>query len=413
MKMTTSQDVLEALTQLSDGSRAWSHFESISRWRLSCGDAEGASVWHYWSFEPPTSEEIGLALAGFWRSLGENEKATQLLPESESWEGLAILQAQARYDEAENLQRTLLLKPPTLEVSKLLELVAAWQLAERSTPAFELLNKLVGYKQRRGEPFGPHVANTMADLLEKLERHDQAAEWWGRSLEADPNQCWPLMQLAHYEFRCKRPDLSAHYCREVLKLNPQHKWAPGLQKKSLDAMGAIGSRAILRKNAINRKKVWPCSWHRRQAQWRNQLASQLDQGQLPEGLVWRRPVVLPPKVSWQDHQQVAIWGDPDGLSLAGWALTLGDHPPDNPLTLWLLASPDPELQLHNLRTLLAAACSNVSIITWPIWEPERHGEITSLLIAHRGSPPQIVPWDDLEIWQEQANPHRWARVERD
>ena len=411
--MTPSNDVLKALNQLSEGSRDWSHFESISRWRLSCGDAEGASVWHYWSFEPPHSEEIGLALAGFWRSFGESEKATELLPEFESWEGLAILQAQARYDEAEDLQRALLLKPPTLEISMLLELVAEWQRADRSMPALELLSKLVDYKQRRGEQVVPQVANALADLLEKLERHEEAARWWVRSLKVYPSQCWPLMQLAHYEFRCKRPDLSAHYCREVLKLNPQHKWAPGLQKKSLDAMGAIGSRAILRKNAINRKKVWPCSWHRRQAQWRNQLASQLDQGQLPEGLVWRRPVVLPPKVSWQDHQQVAIWGDPDGLSLAGWALTLGDHPPDNPLTLWLLASPDPELQLHNLRTLLAAACSNVSIITWPIWEPERHGEITSLLIAHRGSPPQIVPWDDLEIWQEQANPHRWARVERD
>ena len=406
--MTPSNDVLEALTQLSAGSRDWSHFESISRWRLSCGDAEGASVWHFWSFEPPTSEEIGLALAGFWRSLGESAKATELLPESASWEGLAILLAQARYDEAENLQRSLLRKPPTLEISNLLELVADWQRAERSIPALELLSKLVAYQQSRGERVVPQVAYALADLLEKLDRHDEAAQWWTKSLEVDPNQCWPLMRLAYYEFSRQRPAVAAHYCREVRKLNPKHKTAPKLQRKALKAMGARGSRAILRNQDL------PDPWQRRQRQWRLQLVSQLDQvTSLPEGIYWRRSVVLPPQESWQNHQQVAIWGDADGLTLVEWATTHCNHPPETFVILWLLASPDPELQLNNLRLLLADASEHVCVIPWPVWAQDRHGDIESLLIAHRAPPPPIAPGHDLEIWQEHAGPHRWARVARD
>ena len=408
MKITPSPQVLEALTQLSEGSREVSHFECISRWRLSCGDAETASIWHYWSFDPPNREEIVLALAAFWGSLGENEKATQLLPKEDGWEQLALMQRLSRYEEAETMQRALLLEPPQLDIAKLLEIIAHWQRAERSEPALELLEKLVNYKRNKGERIVPQIAYALADQLEKLDRHDEAAQWWAKSLEIDPNQAWPMMRLAYYEFNRERPAVAAHYCRQVRELNPKHKTAPKLQRKALKAMGARGSRAILRHRDL------PDPWQRRQSQWRQQLISQLEPRiSLPDDLYWRSPVVLPPHEAWQNHQQVALWGDADGLSLVEWALTHGNQPPDHSVILWLLASPDPELQLHNLRLMLPEASKHVLVVPWPVWAPDRHGEIESLLISHRATPPPLGPGHNLEIWQEQAGPHRWVRVETD
>ena len=397
-----SPQLLAALQQLSAGSDEPAHFELVARWRFACGDAEAGATWQFWSLSPPPTDQLRQALATVWSALGDFEQAEELLSDAESWQQLALLLKQTRYEAAEQLQNRLLADPSPATISEILAIAADWQQAERPQQILVLLEQLIAYMDRRGEQPTAQFANAFAAQLEQLERFTEAAPWWSRSLQLDPNQVWPLMRLAHHQMRCGQPAIAEHYCRAVLSLDANHQWAPGLQQQALEAMGARGSLALLQQRAI------PHTWQRRQALWRRQIELDFVPVERLERLVLRRSVALVPKPAWQEQTQLGLWGDLDGVALARWAEALRMEPPGEPVTLWLLASPDPQLQIHNLELLLQEVDFKVNLRHWPLWDAARHGEIGVLLVAHRALLPSLLDQQQTPmIWQESANPHRW------
>ena len=142
--------------------------------------------------------------------------------------------------------------------------------------------------------------------------------------------------------------------------------------------------------------------------WRQQIELDSIPAERLESLVLRRSVAFVPKEAWQEQTQLGLWGDLDGVALACWAEALRMEPPTEPVTLWLLASPDPQLQIHNLELLLQEVDCKVNVRHWPLWDQARHGEIGVLMVAHRAPLPPLLDQQPLAlIWQECANPHRW------
>jgi len=405
-------DHLQALDALSAGRVDPDLFGCIGRWRLACGDAEGAAQWHYWSFDPPPQSDLSAALARLWSTLGRHERLapTQL----EGWDQLAALLAvpepgQAQLASAQALQLQLLQgEPPPLGTEQLLALVAAWKRHRCPAPAVDLLNLLVAFYASRGQLLGSQTANALAELLEQLERFDEAQPWWEHSLSLDPGQLWPLMRLAHQALRCGHPPMALHYTQLVLAADPQHRWAPALQQKALAAMGARASLALVN------DAPWPAPWQRREAQWYQALAQQLP-GAPPLSRACRPVALLPPQ-AWQGRQQLALWGARDAHALAGWTTAQQEQQPEQPITLWLLASPDPLWLEHQLRQLLGeAAAASVRLLSCPYWQGDRHGEVEVVFVAHRA--PALPPEADLsaagvpqERWFERSGPHRWERL---
>ena len=99
-----SPQLLAALQQLSAGSDEPAHFELVARWRFACGDAEAGATWQFWSLSPPPIDQLRQALAKVWSALGDFEQAEELLSDAESWQQLALLLKQTRYEAAEQLQ---------------------------------------------------------------------------------------------------------------------------------------------------------------------------------------------------------------------------------------------------------------------------------------------------------------------
>ncbi|MFL0793524.1 MAG: tetratricopeptide repeat protein, partial [Prochlorococcus sp.] len=238
------------MQKLSKGSDQPAHFELVARWRFACGDAEAGASWQFWSLSPPPIDELRQALAVVWSSFGDFDQAEELLSDAPSWQQLALLLKQTRYDAAEQLQSRLLADPPFVTIPEILAIAADWQQAERPQRSLVLFEQLIAYMERRGEQPSSQFANALAAQLEQLERFIEAAPWWRRSLQLDPNQIWPLMRLAHHQMRCGQPAIAEHYCRAVLSLDANHQWAPGLQQQALEAMGARGSLALLKQYAI-------------------------------------------------------------------------------------------------------------------------------------------------------------------
>jgi len=396
-----SSDLQAVLERLGAGDSQPELFERISRWRLACGDAEAAGQWHYWSFEPPPPAELATALAAIWRGLGQPERmpATAL----QGWDQLAALLSRpvvppGDLAQALELQNQLLADPPPLSPSRLLELAAAWKQLQQPAPAALLLSLMAAAYQRRGQALGSQLANALAELLEQLERYDEAKPWWEHSLDCDPGQLWPLMRLAHQAQRRGQPDLAVHYTQLVLVSDPQHRWAPPLQHQALQAMGARGSLAQLG------LAPWPAAWQRRQPSWEAALAAQLPPGE--PGPRPTRPVALLPPQAWAGQQQLALWGARDGHALSAWASALRRQPPRQPITLWLLASPEPLLLEQQLRALLGDAAR---VLSCPDWQDDRHAGLTRLFVAHRAPAPPVGPAETLQLWIERAGPHRWQQ----
>lgn len=377
-------------------------WERVARWRLACGDGEDAARWRLWSLCPPGADELARALAALWRSLGELERAERLLPAAAGWERLALALSAGRLDEAEALQQQLLTEPPPVAAERLLELAAAWQRAERPAPALVLLLDFAHFQARRGGPINPQLANALAQQLEQLEHDAEAAHWWCHSLSLDPAQVWPLMRMAHHEWRRGRPAVTEHYCREALRLDPGHRWAPGLRRQALEALGAWGSLALLEQRPL------PRCWQRRQEHWRAQLPEDLRDQEDGEALLLSGPVAQVPAEATQQQSELGLWGERSGLCLAAWALALRRQHPKAPVTVWVLASPDPQLVLHNLSLLLAEAAGLVRLRPWPQWDGALHGSIGCLLLAHRSERRAAAPAGvAARIWRERAAPHRW------
>ena len=213
----------------------------------------------------------------------------------------------------------------------------------------------------------------------------------------DPHQIHPLMRLAREALRNQRAGEAVHYLRRVLERDPQHPWAPDLLREALAAQGARGSLALLNNLSL------PSPWRRRQRSWLEPLQQLLGPAGT-DGLLARRPVATLPEEAWRDVPCLALWGDADGLVAAPLLAKA-----KGPLELWLLASPDPLLQEHNINRLLPAG-SGIHVRSWPSWDGSHHAHIPVLVdLALRPAqafpPGQIAGQRPPLIWRRQV--HQW------
>ena len=216
-------------------------FERVARWRRACGDAETAATWQTWSLLPPDPAELREALAALWRGAGELQQATVLLQAAQastsiqpSWEALALALEQEQLDDAIQLQTRLLETRPNLSVPKLLDLLRLWQQHGQAPQALALLEPLMQWMEQRGEPPSGQLCNIRADLLERLERFDDAEPWWQRSHALQPQQVWPLMRLGHQALRKSQLPLHALQPSSA-EPRPIALYAPRLQRIALEA----------------------------------------------------------------------------------------------------------------------------------------------------------------------------------
>lgn len=377
-------------------------FERVSRWRRSCGDAVGAGRWQLWSLLPPELSELERALAELWLNLGEPAQAEALLPvHGASWERLALLVEQDQLDQARALQAELLAAPPHLSDSQLLALAGAWQGRQCPAQALQLLEKLVVFYGRRGYVITPVLANALAQLLEQEQRFDEAAQWWRHSLLQQPQQVAPLMRLARQAMREQKPAVAVHYGREVLALDPGHAWAPQLLQQALQAHGARGSLALLRGEPL------PAPWRRRQQRWLEPLRGILGEAPCRE-LMARGPVRPLPVEAAAGAKELALWGDTDGLALAAVLQQQVDLLEEAPQVIWLLASPEPLLQQHNLKSLLPRSAT-IQVRWWPCWDPQHHDRLSGLVLASAASANQILGLAPVEcrVWRWDATIQGW------
>lgn len=342
-----SQELQHALEQLVAPEPLPACFEEVARWRRACGDAEAAATWQTWSILPPEPAELQQALAHVWSGLGDTQRASALLEtsrEQPGWLQLTVLLQESDLTQAAVLQQKLLQDPPPLPVPDLLELVQQWQQAEVPAQALALLERLVGWMEQRGEPVSGQLCSAMADLLEQQHRFDQAEPWWQRSHALQPHLAWPLMRLGHQALRRQQPLVAVHYASQVLQRDPAHTFAPRLQRKALEAVAADRSLALLDGERPTAPPALPCP---------------------PEGHVL------------QGCRCLALVGFSEVSILEGWPAAN----PADPCQLFLIASPDPLWTQHQATALLESAMYCITIESWPVWDPQRHGSADRVLEA--------------------------------
>ena len=367
-----SDELRQALTRLAQEKNPDpSLIERIARWRRACGDAEAAAQWQIWSLLPPTSEELRPALASLLSGLGESHLAMQLLPNSDqrrSWERLAVLIERKQLKQAASLQRKLLTDPPDLAENDLINLLNQWLEAELYQEALSLLHPLLTSMQKRGETLSSRLCCTMADLLEKQQRFNEAESWWMQAHILQPQQVWPVMRLGYQALRQQQPTLAFHYARQTLKRDPQHAFAPELQRKALQAMRAERSLALL------------------DGQEPPALPSFQACSPFPDECVLScRTLVL---LSLDDPNILKVWADQ--LDSAAASQT----------RLYLINSHDPLWLEQQAQRLLP----KTRIDLWPSWDPERHGDVDLVLTADPG---ERIPNTDAKIWRYDASTNSW------
>lgn len=356
-------DALQALDEQSDPPPE--PFERVARWRRACGDAEAATTWQTWSLLPPEPNDLRSAMSGLWRKVGNTTAAADVLAASagrnkqETWQMLGLLLEQANLEGACELQRQLLRDPPQLAISELLDLLRQWQQLKQPQQALDLLQPLLNFMHKNGEqPSGP-ICTAMADLLEQLKRFDEAEPWWQRSHALQPQQAWPLMRLGHQAMRRRQPSVALHYACQVLERDPNHAFAPRLQRQALDDLGASRSLQLINNKEPTEPKV----------------------------------LQKPPKPDlWKGCRRIALIGFDEASILEGWCKQLQDverKPSETcqlPLQLWLIASPDPLWLEHQAQQLCSDLSEPFTITSWPKWEPQRHGSLDLVLKASESAP---------------------------
>ncbi len=329
-------------------------FERVARWRMACGDADGAATWQTWSLMPPEREELKRNLSQLWLNLDEPALAAQILGDAsgrqdDSWEQLTLLLKQAKLSEATALQKKLLSNPPDLSIQILLALVESWKQAEQPQQALDLLQPMLLRIHQRNEIPSTPVCNTVAQLLDELKRFDEAEQWWLRSHRSQPHHTWPLMRLARHALRKKEFPIVFHYSTEVLNREPDHRFAPDLQHKGLAGMGASKSLAMIQGETPPQPK--------------------------PD------PHFQPPEPElWHQCRQLALVGFSEATLIEHWFKALAEETsatnpsaPQLPLKLWLIASPDPLWLRHQVEALLSTLNQTIDIEQWPAWDLQRHG----------------------------------------
>lgn len=371
-----SEELREALTRLGQEEEPDpSLLERIARWRRACGDAETAAQWQTWSLLPPTSEELRLALVRVWSGLGETRMASQLLradPELRiSWERLAVVLKRGQYKRAASLQRKLLLDPPDLDVNELLGLVSQWQHAEQPQQALDLLHPFLALLGKRESTPSAKLCCVMADLLEKQQRFDEAQPWWSRAHTSQPQWVWPLMRLGYQAMRRQQPTLAFHYASQCLKRDPEHAFAPDLQRKALQALGAERSLALM------------------------------DGGEPSQPLP--APPCTPLPAEWvKPCRELALVSVNDPNLLQAWLQQLDDATP-RPGRLHLINSHEPLWLQQQAQSLLP----KTRIELWPNWDPQRHAAVELVLTVDANATSQT---SEAQIWHYDTETSRWTRT---
>lgn len=369
MNMDSTQlDLKRALEQLSTIDQATpALFERVASWRRGCGDADGAATWQTWSLLPPEPEELERALTQIWLSLGDTNRAEQLLNNPHiqlgagSWEKLSLLLKQNQLSEALALQENLLRNPPDLAVQSLLELAELWRTAEQPQQALDLIQPMLVVMQKAGEQPSAALCLAIANLLEQVGHFDQAEPWWHSCHSLQPQQTWPLMSLGRQALRRQLPSMAFHYASQTLRRDPEHAFAPKLQRKALMELGAQRSLDLLdKKPALEPSTI-----------------SSVDPA---------------PTELFQGCSEIALLGFSDAIVLMNWAQAMNaeDHNASGtehkPICIWLIASPDPLWLKHEASTLLAAFDQIIELQLWPQWDSQRHGNAQLILEASSESP---------------------------
>ncbi len=337
-------------------------YEWIARWRRSCGDAERAETWQTWSLLPPNSAELRAELSQLWLDLDNTDKAAALLtdqgkqPGVDSWEKLNLLLRTNEIRQAKILQNRLFQNPPPLLIERLLDLQQLWRDANKPQQALELLQQMLVFMERRGESPSARFCSAVAELLEQLDNFKEAESWWIRTHMLQPHQAWPLMRLGRLAMRCKKPEPAFYYAYQALLRDPDHAFAPRLQYKALQALGAKNSLEIL-------------------------------DGQKPQQTQNYSLEFLPPADLWHGCRIVALLGFDNAFILHGWRTILDEKQAvlydelQPPLRLFLIASLDPLWVEYQANEIFMSMDDDVDIQLWPKWDPSQHISANLILKA--------------------------------
>jgi tetratricopeptide (TPR) repeat protein len=349
---------------------------SIARWRLGCGDGRSAARWHRWSLEPPPLTVLARELHTLLLLLNRPQ-LTAKLGQQQGWGAVALALEAGNPEQALSAQQAAIADGAPIEVPLCLRLASLWQQQQRPEPALELLEAIAA------QAATPALCNAIAHLLEQQQHHSQAAPWWDRSLSLDPQQPPALMQRSRNALAQGDAALSSHLAMALLELDPHHTVGQELLVESLGALGALASQRLAlvplvrarRQRYLQQAKALEAWWRprrRRQARWRQQLASFMP---WPLALL---PLSVPVGLSPSELAGcscIGLLGSRDGLELIGALTEAGTSG-----VVWHLASREPLVCQRNLQRLLPEGWQ---LRRWSRWQPELHGGLDALVIADR------------------------------
>lgn len=358
---------------------------AIARWRLACGDARGAALWHRWSLHTPEHERLRLELFQLLLLLEEPDLA-QRIGCDQGWEGVLLTLEQEQVEQARKLQGLALKSGIAIKTATALRLAALWQQRGDSQAALELLEPMAAKSTTTG------LCNAVAHLHEQAQAPAAAAPWWDRSLQIDLRQPAVLIQRSRNALAMQDPDLAFHLAQTLLELDRHHVVGQELRVEALTLLGARSSQRLALVPLVRQKRDryrhqaqtlqrWWQPRRRRQQHWRHQQPL----------LALGPPRPLPQQVL-AGCRQVGLLGSRDGLELQD-ALAAADSPG----VLWDIRSREPLCSMRNIKRLLPSCWQ---LRHWPAWQPEEHGTLDALVIADpklpipAGAPLRVLHWQN-------------------
>ena len=320
---------------------------ALSRWRLACGDARAAARWQRWSLQPPEHDSLREALRQMLLWL-ERPDLIRRLGAVEGWNAVALALEQQNPTLGLALQERALAnsEPPDSRLTLLL--AGQWQQQGEPEAALALLELLASHHP------SPALFNAIAHQLDQLQRHNEAAPWWDRSLVLEPNQLPAQIARTRNALHQNKPEVAVQLAQRVLQRDPTHSIGLELQLSALEQLGAKASmRQTLvpllqqaRNQHVHRTQELQAWWkprRRRQKAWRQALPAELQN--IPK-LLLAPPRPIPPHVL-AGCSAVALFDSRDGLELVGGFALAAPRG-----VLWNIASREPLCSQANLQRLL-------------------------------------------------------------
>ena len=376
---------------------------ALSRWRLACGDARAAARWQRWSLQPPDQGSLREALRQILIWL-ERPDLMHRLGAVEGWNAVALALEQHNPTLGLELQERALANGEPPEPRLTLLLAGQWQQQGQPEAALALLELLAMQHS------SPALFNAIAHQLDQLQRHNQAAPWWDRSLALEPNQLPALIARTRNALRQNTPHVAMQLSQRVLQRDPTHTIGLELRLSALQQLGAKASmrQALVpllqqdRNQNIHRTQELQAWWkprRRRQKTWRQAIPAELQN--IPK-LLLAPPKPIPPQLL-SGCSAIALAGSRDGLELVG-AFRLAA--PQG--VLWDIASREPLCSQANLQRLIPAGwelrvAGNV--------DRERHESLEAVIRARGWSGPELRD-EGAAIWAWSKRRQGWESVPR-